>query len=675
MLVNHDKIRLILASLLMLFTELMLIRWIGSNIFFLSFFTNFVLLASFLGIGIAFIRPKQSPSLFPFAPIVLTLLILVCYYFRFQYAIRIDPNTDDILYSLTYFKENFFPIEITLPIIFILVTISMLTIADGVKNEFQKFANLQAYRLEIIGALLGVILFSYLAFLHSTPIIWGGIISILLIFLLKKDWHFLHLLTYLQIFFIILMLFALGKESLNPAQIWSSYYKITMQPYSHDRLAISVNGVLQQFIESVEQRKKYKPFYFLPYQHMSLEKKLDNVLVIGAGTGGDVAIALSQGAKHIDAVEIDSGLYQLGKKLNPDRPYLDPRVNIIIDDGRSYLQKNKKRYDMIIFALPDSIMLIPGQASLRLENYLFTIEGIQQVYQHLKKDGVFTMYSYYHSRWLVDRLANTITTVFQHPPCHDNFGANQFWLAVFTISPTTSNLQCPALWNNQFIEFSKPATDNHPFVFLTKNSISFTYLVTLFFILIVAFFGIKFAGGKYLAIFNYADLFLMGAAFLLLETKSIVSFALFFGTTWLVNALVFTGILFTVYLAIECSHRKFTFPNWLLHILLLFSLFILWLMPNEFLLSQPLIWRAIIAIAMTFTPIFLANLIFAERFKQTIDSTQAFGANLMGAVVGGLLEYSSLIIGYRNLIILIVALYIFALLARSTLYRSHYALT
>src|SRR3990167_2690557 len=567
-----DKIRLIKLSFLMLFIELTLIRWIGSNIFFLSFFTNFILLASFLGMGAAFLRPNSATPLFPFSPLMLALLILFCYYFRYQYAIHLDPNTNDLIYSGSYFKDNFLPIEITLPFIFLFVTVTMVAVADGVKNEFKKFASLQAYRLEVTGALLGVMTFLIVSFLHTSPIIWGGIIFFMFVLLLANTWRFNRPLSYLQILSLMIMIGVFSNESLNTINLWSPYYKIGIQPYSNGRLAVTVNGVLQQFIESVEQRKKFKPFYFIPYQHMAQTKKLDNVLIVGAGTGGDVAIALAEGAKHIDAIEIDPLLYQLGKKLHPDKPYDDPRVTIFIDDGRSFLQKNNTLYDMIIFALPDSIMLIPGQASLRLENYLFTLEGIMQVYHHLETDGVFTMYSYYHSRRLVDRLANTMATVFQHSPCLDSFGADNLWLSVLTISQASSSLQCSRLWNNVFYQYSTPATDNHPFVFLTEKSISLLYIITLFFILFTSLGVIKIAGGNYRSIIHYADLFLMGAAFLLLETKSIVNFALFFGSTWLVNALVFIGILFTVYLAIELTYRRMSLSPFILYLILAMTL-------------------------------------------------------------------------------------------------------
>ena len=74
--------------------------------------------------------------------------------------------------------------------------------------------------------------------------------------------------------------------------------------------------------------------------------------------------------------------------------------------------------------------------------------------------------------------------------------------------------------------------------------------------------------------------------------------------------------------------------------------------------------RLVVAIVLAFLPIFAANLVFASRFRDTVDSTAAFGANLLGAMVGGLLEYTSLVFGYRNLLLLVAALYGAAFLLR-----------
>jgi hypothetical protein len=149
----------------------------------------------------------------------------------------------------------------------------------------------------------------------------------------------------------------------------------------------------------------------------------------------------------------------------------------------------------------------------------------------------------------------------------------------------------------------------------------------------------------------------MGAAFLLLETKNVVQFALLFGTTWFVNALVFAGVLASVLVAIAVSRRvSFKHPV-RLYAFLALSLVVAYVFPASALLDLPTIPRFLAAVALAFTPIFTANLVFTQRFKDTESSTAAFGANLLGSIMGGVLEYLALITGYRALIFAVAILY------------------
>ena len=355
-------------------------------------------------------------------------------------------------------------------------------------------------------------------------------------------------------------------------------------------------------------------------------------------------------------------LYSLGKKFNPNQPYNDTRVSVLIDDGRAFLQQNKNQYDMIIYALTDSLMLIMGQSSLRLENYLYTQEGIESVAKHLKPDGIFTIYNYIQPTWLVNRLAYTMQKTFHHAPCIKSYDSGDYWATVLISSPTPSTLNCSNYWQADSSSSITSATDDHPFIYMQYDTFPFIYLVSLSILLFSSFIIVKISGCSYRSILKYLDLFFMGAAFLLLETKNVINFALLFGTTWFASALVFIGIIFTVYLAIEFTRWSHHLKQGLLYFLLLATLFLAWLIPNQYLLSLPLVIRFIFATALAFSPIFIANLIFADRFRETQQSTAAFGANLIGAVLGGILEYSSLIIGYRNLFILIAAMYTIAIL-------------
>jgi hypothetical protein len=90
------------------------------------------------------------------------------------------------------------------------------------------------------------------------------------------------------------------------------------------------------------------------------------------------------------------------------------------------------------------------------------------------------------------------------------------------------------------------------------------------------------------------------------------------------------------------------------------SLALAWIVPPHDLLKLSWEVRLPVATALAFAPIFCANLLFAERFKEVGVSTVAFGANLLGAMVGGVLEYSSLLVGYRSLLILAAGLYLCA---------------
>ena len=650
---RNDKVQLFLASFLMLFVELVLIRWAGAYVVYLSYFSNFVLLGSFLGIGLGFLRSRKGPDLFIWAPVALALFVALVKAF----PVQIDRTGGQLIYFGSL-ETHGLPTWVMLPFIFIAVAAIMTMIAHGVAQRFARFPALDAYRLDILGSLAGIVSFAALTTFRVPPIGWMIVIAALFVILLWRP-RAIDIVACAG-----LIVVAVVSNSGGGLTIWSQYYRV--QYFAADQ-AINVNGIPHQSMTDIN-----GTIYQRPYQRFT--GNLGNVLIVGAGNGNDVAAALEAGAQHVDAVEIDPVLQDLGAQYHPLRPYDDPRVTRITNDGRAYLQQTDTHYDLIIFALPDSLTLVSGQSAVRLESFLFTEEAMQAARDHLNPGGAFSMYNFYREPWLLDRLGGTLDQVYGHPPCLDRGTKGESQVGTFsmlTVGLDPADVHCGETWAPTG-EVVPPATDDRPFVYLKTPSIPSRYLWTLGLILIASAVAVRFAGGRIGAMRGYLDLFFMGAGFLLLETKSVVQFALLFGTTWFVNALVFAGILLTILAAIEVERRTHIRRPNLLFPVLFVGLLVAGLVPGSWLLSLDTVPRFLAASVLAFFPVFIANLVFAGRFRDTADPTTAFGANLLGAMLGGVLEYLSLITGYRGLLVIAGLLYALAWifgarkLARST---------
>ena len=644
--------RLLLASALMLFIELGLIRWTGAYNVYLSFFTNFILLASFLGIGLGFLRQQGRAALFGLTPWF--LVALVGFLAVFPVA---GGRADGVLTVVGAFGMPALPKWVSLGVVFVLSVGVMAGIASGVAMWFGRFEPLVAYRLDIVGSLLGVGGFALLSLLELPPLAWGILVATGLVAAgARRGWRGL-----LPIGAFVLVLTAL---SVAPRTDWSPYQRITTTAVAPDgSFGIDVNGRPHQRVMPVAFMRSDQAFRFVPYAR-SPGNPLSSVLVIGAGSGNDAAIALAEGAAHVDAVEIDPVLVRLGLERHPDHPYQDPRVSVHVDDARAFLHGTDDRYDLVLFAIPDSLAALAGQSSLRLESYLFTREALEEVRDHLAPGGAVAMYHYYLPV-VVDRYGAALAAVFGTPPCLDvSEGAGARARTVLTVSEESSSLACDATWQPSAATPTTSETDDYPFPYLAGRGVPPFYVVALLAIAVASLAAIRLAGGPSLAqVRPYLDLACMGAAFLLLETTNVVRFALFFGTTWIVNALVFGGILASVLIAIEVAARRPARRVGLLFTLLFASIAVAFVVPPRTLLDLAPIPRFAAATILGFTPVFLGNLIFANRFRDVASSTLAFGANLLGAIAGGLFEYTALAVGYRALLPVVALAYAAAFLA------------
>ena len=637
--------RLVLGSALMLFLELALIRWLGSNIVHLSYFSNFVLLGSFLGIGIGFLVSRRSWSLVPAAPVLLALLVFGVR----QWPVSLDRTGSDVIY-FTSLQANGPPAWLVLPVVFVVVALVLAGPAEIVGRCFPGLAPLTAYRWDLIGSLVGIGAFTVLSFLWAPPVVWGVIVALAFVVLVPNLKRVLAIAAGTVIVGVLLV------ETMAPGTSWSPYYKVTTKhvvPGNPDFVDISVNGIPHQLMAPAQWKlEQGEQQYATPYLRIK-DNSLDDVLIVGAGSGSDVAIALSKGATHIDAVDIDPRIMEIGVERNPDRAYQNPRVTRHVNDGRAFLTGTDKKYDLILFALPDSLTLVSGASQIRLESFLFTDRAIEEARDHLKPDGAFAMYNYYREVWLIDRLAGTASQVFDHTPCVDTFAGAQ---AVVTVALDPANQQCETAYQPSG-EVIAPATDDRPFLYFKGDGFPSLYLWAIGGILLVSVIALRTLGGTFRSMRPYADLFFMGAAFLLLETKNVATFAMLFGTTWLVNALVFAGVLVIVLAAVETERRIRTPSLPVVFAGIALSLAVAYVVRPDWLLPLPFVPRLVVAVVLAFLPIYLANIAFAKRFKEAADSQAAFAINIMGAIVGGCLEYAALLTGYGNLLIVVGVIY------------------
>ena len=647
---NKVRFRLTASAFLLLFVELALIRWLGANIVYLAYFSNFVLIGSFLGIGLGFLWASRSKrSLFPLAPYFLSAFII----FVKLFDVNIEVGGSDLIFFADQ-RPVGPPRWLILTVVFCVVAVCVACLADGVARSFSKLKPLDAYRWDLVGSIAGVAFFSVLSFAGCPPVFWAVIAGVILLALLH-DGNFKNL--FLRSIAVAVFVVFLAIESIGPNKAWSPYYALYWEYHSSGGVVMKINDVATWGQADINEESPYGFIY-----DMSKKQDPGEVLIIGAGSGNDVAVALGRGAEHVDAVEIDPKLLKVAKKYHPNKPYDDPRVETHVDDGRAFLESSSKKWDMILLALPDSLTVVLGQGSVRLESYLFTEEAVESYREHLKPDGVFAMYNFMRESWLVDRYAATLAGEFSEPPCV--IDAEARFLSVLVATDTPGLLDCPSGSNwSASVDTPSPVSDNQPFPYLRNAHIPGFYLLTTLLILLFSAFSVRAAAGSLNGFRRHYDVFFMGLAFLLLETKNVVQFALLFGTTWFVNALVFISVLFSVLLAVEISQRvKLPKPK-ILYLFLALSLAANWIIPAESLLSLSPVLRLVSAGTLAFLPIFIANLIFAERFGGEKDSTVAFGANILGAVLGGILEYTALMIGYRSLLFIVAAAYALALLS------------
>jgi SAM-dependent methyltransferase len=407
-------------------------------------------------------------------------------------------------------------------------------------------------------------------------------------------------------------------------------------------------------------------------------------------------------------VEIDPVIQRLGERDHPDQPYQDPRVHVHLDDGRNFLHSTQRQYDLVVYALVDSLVLHSSYSNIRLESYLFTRQAFEDVKRRLKPGGIFVMYNYFRQGWIVSRLHKGLEEAFGSEPLvvtlpsrdrvdpeehWDGFtiffagqgtGAlrqafakhPQYWLhAEHVPDRTTPNgFDQPAAAKDEasWLSFAPArviqpaeelitATDDWPFLYLRHPMVPNLSLRGALIMgglaLVLLFLFSPRTSGTGVTRRLDGRMFFLGAGFMLIETKAVVHMALLFGSTWMVNSVVFFAVLVMI-LGANLFVLKFP-PGrlWPYYLGLMASLGANVVLPLDAFLGLERWLQVLGACTLVFAPILFAGVIFAVSFRRSTEPDRAFGANIAGAMVGGLAEYTSMALGFQYLVVVAMAFY------------------
>jgi spermidine synthase len=653
-----------LVSATVLFTELSLIRWLPANVYSLAFFSNLVLMAAFFGFGLGMLVGTRV-QLFRWWGAYTLLFVVITTALR-DFNVLIPSRSREWIWA-RYRGDQFsvshydLPLELVLVVLFFLVSGVFVPLGQRLATLLTKQRNLEFYQYDLLGSIAGIVAFTAASALSAPPAVWFAAIAVAGTIIAARISGRDALLTFISLVAVVVLV-----QWSSAGEIWSPYYSIRTAPTGHG-FRVFVNRFYHQ--EAFDTSKRIVWGYNAPYAFLPA----GDVLVVGAGTGNDVATALAHGARHVDAVEIDRAILKLGQD-HPRHPYADPRVRAIVQDARTYLQNTPNRYDTIVFGTLDSHALLSSVSTVRLDNYVYTRESIAAARRCLKPHGLLAMlYSVPSERgqpwsWIAERLTGMVAQDF--PPRHviSVRAPNDFLnLVVIALNGDAFGPNAERYIAGEPSKETIIPTDDWPFLYLQSNTIPRYYLITIVCVIAIggALILLLMPRGRRVPDPTFA---ILGAAFLLLETVTVTRASLLFGSTWIVNSAVFFAILLMVLLANIAVRRRE--QNMSLAIVLIsVSLFVYFGMPMERLLFAAWPVKLVALTLIAGLPIFFAGILFSRCFDAAADPQHAFGSNLIGTLAGGFCEYLSMITGFRALILLALALYLLAFLTMRRLLK------
>ncbi len=684
--------RLFVISFISLFCELMIIRWLSTEVRMFAYFKNLPLIACFLGLGVGLMLSSKKSNWFVWSPLVLLYtsgLLILAIVLRITHLSFFPPDPSLMLFGTVY---TWTPAAVAKAVLamgslFALIIALFVGLGQETARNFEKMPPLKAYSINVAGALLGVIVFSLLSFLGTDPGVWLVVVGAIFFVTYRKAASIA--LIVLGLSYTLFLGSYTGRcayGSIYELSRWSPYYRIDVLTVKNKQgrslthhLSVNYDG-FQSMIEcrpeiigeqhpilkkGLEEECKHYTYPFVAFG-----KPADKVLILGSGSGSDVAAALRCGARHVDAVDIDPVIVELGQQMHPEHPYASERVSIYIEDARTFLRNCRDRYDIIVLPALDSHTAFSAMSSLRTDNYIFTQESMNECAKLLSPQGILCTSFIAVPDWLWNRHYELVKTSPEETAI-GFYNGGELPSGFIVSGPgvrgkTSKDLKISMKERKYQPSIQLPiTTDDWPFLFLPDRCIPTMYFVPL----IAAILGIIVVGysQKRLGHINSYNMtmFGLGAGFMLLEVRSMAAISLLFGSTWLVNSIVIGAVMICILIAnliaAKIAEQKVALV--LLALVLATVLVSMSFDPGS-LISLGSNLGAVVGCVVFLTPLAFSAATFSLLFKHTssANSTQALAFNLVGGVLGVCLEYSSMITGIHALGYIALALYAIVLL-------------
>lgn len=724
---------LFVVSALGLFVELLLIRWVGTEIRIFAYLQNTILVVCVLGLGMGCWDAKTPFRLRDvLVPLLLVTALLAVPTSRFFFGERItEMLAQSGTLELWAAEESSGLERVTLAAFGLALATGVLYLLWAVFVPVGRLLGrlldehprpLVAYSVNVAGSLVGIWLFVACSALGLPPVGWFAVFAVGSLFLLHGPLRAKLIDTALLAALVGLGVLAGDEPGWNETH-WSPYQKLSVWSVDGPRprtvwvqlhgarapgqqgngsYLITVNNVgYQSIIDLSAERVAADPEKFKPKpdasgrvgadQHgfsrydvpLKLHPSPKSVLLVGAGSGNDAAGALRNGAESVTAVEIDPVIIELGRRLHPEKPYSDPRVRVVNDDARSFFATTDQKFDVIAFGLLDSHTSGSAMVNTRLDHYVYTRESLEHAKSLLKPGGVMVLSFDAYKQHIGDRMNTALTEVFHEAPIVFHIPYNAFgWEGVSFVcgdlpaarKQIASDPRFAALvaeWTRD-MPYTLPGTtevptDDWPYLYLERRQIPPLY--GLLAVALIALFAVgsqRVAGARSLARWgrSEAHFALLGAAFMLLEVQNVSKAAVVLGNTWVVSAVIISGVMIMILLANALAGATRRVPAGAVYAALIATCLGLYFVDLARFAFLPYPAKAATVGLLTSLPMLFSGLAFARSFAAAPRKDAALGANLFGALLGALLQSVTFLTGVKALLLIVAALYLLAALTR-----------